>query len=144
MSGGDWWGRTPDEWTCPDEISHLGITVLYLAVACWALQLERPVSVSDVCQAFAIRERRACDVLHYITHNTRFVEAISLPARRGQKRMVRVLAVSSPLTPCRQKEFAEEESRQTVCKENSVRERENLRMLRQWFVSRRKGEKAPV
>lgn len=57
--------------------------------------------------------------------------------------MVRVLAVSSPLTPCRQKEFAEEESRQMVCKENIAGECENLRMLRQWFASRRKGEKSP-
>ncbi|EAV6589596.1 hypothetical protein R302_22015 [Salmonella enterica] len=143
VSGGEWWGRPPDEWTCSNEIAHLGITTLYLAVACWALQLERPVSVSDVCQTFNIRERRASDVLHYITYNARFVEAISLPAKRGQRRMVRVLAVSSPLTPCRQKELTEKKFRQTACKKNSTRECENLRMLRRWFVSRRRGEKAP-
>ncbi|ECV7800837.1 CaiF/GrlA family transcriptional regulator, partial [Salmonella enterica subsp. enterica serovar Brandenburg] len=61
--------RYREEWFTPSEITHLGITVLYQAVACWALLQEKPVTVLDVSLAFQVAERRASDVLHYITHD---------------------------------------------------------------------------
>ncbi|EBB7650892.1 CaiF/GrlA family transcriptional regulator [Salmonella enterica] len=144
VSGGEWWGRIPDEWTCPDEIAHLGITVLYRAVACWGLYLDRPVSVADVSQAFAIQERRASDVLHYITHTAQYVRAVNLPPGRGRKRMVRVLSVASPLVPCRQRVPTEEETKPLPAsrKKDCAGESGTL-ALRRWFVSRRRGEKVP-
>lgn len=145
MSGGEWWGRASDEWVCPDEITHLGITVLYQAVACWALYLGRPVSVTDVCHAFAIQERRASDVLHYITHNARYVGAVNLPPSHGRKRMVRVLSVASPLDSCRQKDPTGKvaKPRPVSRKKGNARECEATLALRRWFVSRRRGEKVP-
>ncbi|HAF4902765.1 TPA: CaiF/GrlA family transcriptional regulator [Salmonella enterica] len=145
MSSGEWGGRTPDEWVCPDEIAHLGITVLYRAVACWALCLGRPVSVTDVCHAFAIQERRASDVLHYITHNAQYVEAVSYPPSHGRRRMVRVLSVVSPLDSCRQKDPAGKVAKPLLVSrmKGNARECEATLELRRWFVSRRKGEKIP-
>ncbi|ECG0942751.1 hypothetical protein DOR57_23035 [Salmonella enterica subsp. salamae] len=144
VSGGEWRGRAADEWVCPDEIAHLGITVLYRAVACWALCLGRPVSVTDVCHAFAIRERRASDVLHYITQDALYVGAVKLPPRRGRKRMVRVLSVASPLVPCRQRVPADEKTKPLpVSRKKDSAEACEMLALRRWFVSRRRGEKAP-
>ncbi|EBZ0800698.1 CaiF/GrlA family transcriptional regulator [Salmonella enterica subsp. enterica] len=145
VSGDEWWGRASDKWICPDEIAHLGIMTLYQAVACWALYLDRPISVLDVCQAFAIRGRRASDVLHYITHNARYVVAENLPPRRGQRRMVRVLSVAFPLEPCRQKATAEKVAKSLPVsrKKDNASEHEATLVLRRWFVSRRRGEKVP-
>ncbi|EDA0856155.1 CaiF/GrlA family transcriptional regulator [Salmonella enterica] len=135
--------RYCEEWITPPEITHLGITVLYQAVACWALLQEKPVTVLDVSLAFQVAERRASDVLHYITHDAGDMiqaETQVIRCSRGRRKAVRVLSVYSPLFS-RQKKWGKQ---QHQAKNSSGRKKKEIceitQHLRTWFVSRRTGE----
>ncbi|HCM1955515.1 TPA: CaiF/GrlA family transcriptional regulator [Salmonella enterica subsp. salamae serovar 9,46:z4,z24:z39:z42] len=135
--------RYREEWITPPEITHLGITVLYQAIACWALLQEKPVTVLDVSLAFQVTERRASDVLHYITHDagdTVQSETKVIRCPRGRRKAVRVLSVYSPLF-FRQKKSGKQQHQAKNSSGRKKRETcESTQHLRTWFVSRRTGE----
>ncbi|EEC6702076.1 CaiF/GrlA family transcriptional regulator [Salmonella enterica] len=147
--------RSHEGWVCPPEIVYLGELPLYQAVACWSLLLERAVTVADVSQGFHVSERRASDVLHYITHDALdVIESESRVVRclQGRRKTVRVLSVQSPLFCRTQKAGVPQWSvspgsrgrtagNGRKCRENN--RSEVIQALRTWFVSRRQGERVP-
>lgn len=147
--------RTSGDWLYPPELAHLGDIPLYQAVACWSLLLEDAVTAVEVSRAFHVSERRASDVLHYITHDALDViqsECRIVRCQQGRRKAVRVLSVQSPLF-YRQKKTVGSNSKDPCCRRGRIdgngrkgresQRSEAVRALRAWFVSRRQGEKVP-
>ncbi|EHI5678397.1 CaiF/GrlA family transcriptional regulator [Salmonella enterica] len=147
--------RVTEGWQSPPEIAHLGDVPLYQAVACWSLLLERAVTVAEVSLEFHVSVRRACDVLHYISHDAQDVivsESSSSANSGGRRKAVRVLSVQSRLF-CRQKKDGRPgsanlpgSSGRTTSHGRKSRESHRsdaVQALRAWFVSRRQGESVP-
>lgn len=146
--------RRFEEWRSPSEIVHLGAMPFYQAVACWSLLLGRAVTVSDVSQEFHVTERRASDVLHYITHDASDVivsESRIINCPQGRRIAVRVFSVQSRLffrpgkTPHSEMGIFRK-GRGKIGNGRKCRElhrSEAVLALRAWFVSRRQGERAP-
>ncbi|EAM8731796.1 hypothetical protein B0T92_20580 [Salmonella enterica] len=133
--------RQPSPWRCPQEIEHLGLTVLYQAVACWALLKARPVTVGEVSHVFAIPERRACDVLHYITHDAGMkvtADTRMVHGPEGRRKAVHVREVDMA--------WLHQGKRVSVPEKRKKRvdDNRNIQQLRTWFLSRRPGEGVPV
>lgn len=62
-------GIRDEAWVLPAEVCWLGKPVMWLAVAWWVRLMGRPVSSTEISQAFGISVRRASDVVTYIITN---------------------------------------------------------------------------
>lgn len=70
-------------WRMPEELEESGNMPLWLAVASWAFQLDKPVTRDDISYTFHISPRRAADVMTYIIRN--HIDVIQI-----KKKIVRV------------------------------------------------------
>lgn len=58
--------RNHGAWRLPPELAFLAGAPLWQAVALWALSRGRPVSRTEISEAFSVAPRRAADVMTYI------------------------------------------------------------------------------
>lgn len=56
-------------WHLPQNLQHLESPPMWLAVAWWGLLRKEAISRDDVSQAFHISQRRAGDVLYYLSRH---------------------------------------------------------------------------
>lgn len=92
--------RKHQSFCLPPELEDVGYVTLplYVLVALWALRQNRPVTVRDVRNAFALSLRRASDVLEYLTEQgAGIVEASCTlrPVSHGDRRMRREWLVTA-------------------------------------------------
>ncbi|EDV5023990.1 CaiF/GrlA family transcriptional regulator [Salmonella enterica subsp. enterica serovar Ball] len=138
-----------DKWKLPDDVTELHDVPLYLAVAIWAMKKNVSVTVSDVQEAFAIPQRRASDIIHYILHEgARYVETdVCWVKRHGEDRRkaVRVRRVCMDASRQMRKVVNRTglSSVKTARKANTSGRDPAFRQLRAWFATRRMGEIFP-
>lgn len=138
-----------DKWKLPDGVTELHDAPLYLAVAIWAMKKNVSVTVLDVQEAFAIPQRRASDILHYILHEgARCVEAdVCWVKRHGEGRRkavhIRRVCMDAPRQIRKVVSRTAISSVKTVRKTNVSGGDPVFRQLRAWFATRRMGEIFP-
>lgn len=132
--------------TATDDVRQTNGLPLYLTVALWGMRTRQLLTTETVAREFFIPQRNASDILHYIEHEgsrvirCERVVVTGMAGPRGRRRALRILEVqleavlpSEPRPPRPPEPRPGESGR-------APRELSDVRKLRQWMVSRRRGE----
>lgn len=135
--------RHPGPYTLPSGMSVPDgeDTPLYLLVARWAVIQNRPLTSRDISEAFHIINRRASDIMLYISRLPDSVLTSHLlwlhPDGESRRRAIRVTAVYGRPAPVEPKNTGSGIPPAT-------RKSKPVTDLRNWMVSRRPGETTPA
>ncbi|EHA0861471.1 TPA: CaiF/GrlA family transcriptional regulator [Escherichia coli] len=135
---------------CPECVQDMQAQPLYIIVAFWGMRTGRLLTMEAVSREFHIPQRTAKDILYYIEHegrnhicSRRFIQN---EPTTGRRRALRILDVQDPqeipASSGAKLDFLSEAVAPAV--RQPLRPMTKFQKLRQWMLSRKQNEQAPL
>ena len=139
---------------CPECVQDMQAQPLYIIVAFWGMRTGRLLTVEAVSREFHIPQKTAKNILYYIEHEGRnhicSRHFIQNEPTTGRRRALRILDVQDPqeITSSGAKlDFLSEAVAPAVVApavRQPLRPVTKFQQLRQWMLSRKQNERAPL
>ncbi|EAV6933900.1 CaiF/GrlA family transcriptional regulator [Salmonella enterica] len=135
---------------CPECVQDMQARPLYLIVTFWGMRTGRLLTVEAVSREFHITQRTAKNILYYIEHegrnHIRSRRFIQNEPTTGRRRALRILDIQDPreIPASSGAELDVQLEPVAPAAKQSLRPLTKFQKLRQWMVSRKQNEQAPL